>query len=88
MNVQVLDQANKPAAMTFTAAGVFKDVAGYPPDIDLVGSVAAYRSATGTDRASIYLSLAAGKPCIHISSALPGWAYSCPACFCSGARST
>ena len=83
--MQLRDQTHKPVAMTFHAAGV---CTAYPPEIDLVGNVAAGRSATGTDRASIYLGLAAGKPCIHISSALPGWAFSCPTCFFGGARST
>ena len=54
----------------------------------LPGTSVELQVATGTDRASIYLGLAAGKPCIHISSALPGWAFSCPTCFFGGARST
>ena len=88
MNVQLSEQAYKPVAMMFRVAGVFTTFAGYPPESDLVGNVAAHRSPSGTDRPSIYFGLAASRPCIHVSAALPGWAYSCPACFWSGARST
>ena len=55
VNVQLSDQAGKLVSVTFHAVGVFKDFPGYPQGIDLVGSLAFYQTATGTDTVSIFL---------------------------------
>jgi putative ABC transport system permease protein len=62
-NVQAGDQvraqlpgpADKPVAVTFHAAGLFKDFPGYSQGIDLVGNLQFFQTVTGSTRADFFL---------------------------------
>ena len=66
-NVQVGDQvkaqlpgpARKQVAVTFHAAGLFKEFPGFPQGADLVGNLAFYQAVTGNTTASLFLIRAA-----------------------------
>jgi putative ABC transport system permease protein len=55
VKVQLLDKAGKKVPVTFHAAGLFKNIAGFPQGIDLVANLAFYQSATSNPRVDLFL---------------------------------
>jgi putative ABC transport system permease protein len=55
VKVQLTDRAGRKVPVTFHAAGLFKNFAGYPQGIDLVANLAFYQSATNNPRVDLFL---------------------------------
>ncbi len=55
VKIQVTDKAGRKVPVTFHAAGLFKNIAGFPQGIDLVANLAYYQSVTGNPRVDLFL---------------------------------
>jgi putative ABC transport system permease protein len=55
VKVQLSDRSGKRVPVTFHAVGLFKNFAGFPQGIDLVGNLAFYQTATGSSNADFFL---------------------------------
>ena len=55
VNVQLTDRSGRLVPVTFHAAGLFKNFAGFPQGIDLVSNLAFYQTATGSNRADLFI---------------------------------
>jgi putative ABC transport system permease protein len=55
VKIQLTDKTGRKVPVTFHAVGLFKNFAGFPQGIDLVGNLAFYQSATGNPRVDLFL---------------------------------
>ena len=55
VKVQLTDRSGKRVPVTFHAAGLFKNFAGFPQGIDLVANLAFYQTVTGSANADFFL---------------------------------
>jgi len=55
VKAQLTDRLGKRVPVTFHAVGLFKNFAGFPQGIDLVGNIAFYQTVTGTSNADFFL---------------------------------
>jgi putative ABC transport system permease protein len=71
VKVQLSDRSGKRVPVTFHAVGLFKNFAGFPQGIDLVGNIAFYQSATGSNNADFFLVKTSdpGQPAVDAAAA-------------------
>ena len=55
VKIQLTDKAGRKVPVTFHAVGLFKNFAGFPQGIDLVGNLAFYQSATSNPKIDVFL---------------------------------